>query len=283
MDVKKSTKPQSLAPQKRRAVVFLAWGNQHIQMMQRCINSPCFPHYPTFLITDEHTEVDEPLGRLHVRRVAFNLMGHKGHARKGELWEHLPADYDTFLFLDVDTQVLGDLSLGFDKAEQFGVAMAQAAHYSLEHFRSYEEVMIREGVEPRGQLVFGSGVIFFSRTPPVAKVFETYRRLCAEYSSTPEARWGDQPNFSLAMELCNLNPYTLSTGFNHRAFGEWISGDIRVWHSYEPVPGNVNDLNPVFPRQYSRKRKRIVSVGRASPRSWLLSIAKHLVSWKRTG
>ena len=41
--------------------------------------------------------------------------------------------------------------------------------------------------------------------------------------------WNEQPYLSLAMELLNFNPYTLSPSFNHRAFGELISGPIRIW------------------------------------------------------
>jgi hypothetical protein len=247
----------------RRAIIFLAWGDKHIAEMQRCIaESPGLPDYPIFLITDHDTRVDDLGGRITVRRVTFKLMGLKGHARCGELWDHIPPEFDTYLYLDVDTRVLGDVSLGFDKAEQYGMALAQAAHYSLEHFKKYSEVMLAEGVEPRGQLIYGAGVIFFTRQPRCEKVMKTYRRLCATYSDTPEARWGDQPHLSLAMELNDLNPYTLTTGFNHRAFGEWISGEVRVWHSYTPVPGNVNVLQPVFPRCYSPEAKEVVNAWR---------------------
>lgn len=254
--VKGFSRPSS----KRRAIIFLAWGADHIGELYRCIDESLLPDYPIFLITDHDTPFDHP--KVTVRRVDFKLMGLKGHARCGELWDHIPPEFDTYLYLDVDTRILGDISLGFEKAEQCGMALAQAAHYSLEHFRAYSEVMIAEGVEPKGQLIYGAGVIFFARTPHVEKVMREYRRLCAQYSDTPEARWGDQPHLSLAMELHKLNPYTLSTGFNHRAFGEWISGEIRVWHSYKPVPDNVNELDPVFPRCYSRDAKEIISAGR---------------------
>ena len=247
---------------KRRAIIFLAWGEEHIAEMHRCIDESTLPDYPIFLITDHDTPIPAPHPRVTVRRVDFKLMGLKGHARCGELWDHIPPEFDTYLYLDVDTRILGDISLGFDKAEQHSMALAQAAHYSLEHFRNYSEVMIAEGVEPRGQLIYGAGVIFFARNTHVEKVMREYRRLCAQYSDTPEARWGDQPHLSLAMELHGINPYTLSTGFNHRAFGEWISGEIRVWHSYKPVPENVNVLDPIFPRCYSRDAKEIVSAGR---------------------
>jgi hypothetical protein len=262
MNLFKNIKNRFAKLAKRRAIVFLAWGEKHIAEMWKCIGESELPDYPLFLITNEGTSVDVADDRLTVLRVDFKLMGRKGHARCGELWDHIPPGFDTYLYLDVDTRVIGDITLGFEKAEQHGMALAQAAHYSLEHFRNYSEVMIQEGLEPHGQLVYGAGVIFFSRSKRVERVMRTYRRLCAQYSSTPEAKWGDQPHLTLAMELHNLNPYTLSTGFNHRAFGELISGEIRIWHSYKPVPENVNDLDPVFPRCYSNEKKEIVNARR---------------------
>lgn len=254
-------------PPKKRAIVFLAWGEKYINEMQQCIKESILPNYPIFLITDEDTKVNENDKRFQVLRVNFKLTGRRGHARCGELLDHIPKEFDTYLYLDVDTRILGDISLGFDKAEKYGMAMSQAAHYSLEYFRDYSEVMIKEGIKPRGQLIYGAGVIFFSLKLKVVKVLRTYRRLCAQYSDTPDAKWGDQPHLTMAMELNDLNPYTLSTGYNHRAFGEWISGEIRIWHSYKPVPDNVNDLDPVFPRCYSNREKKIVNVRSLNKRS----------------
>ncbi|NOR69473.1 MAG: hypothetical protein GQ532_07225 [Methylomarinum sp.] len=243
----------------RRAIVFLAWGEKYIGEIRECIDESILPDVPIFLITDRDTDVSELDGHVQIRRTDFQLTGRRGNGRKAEIWENLPDEFDTFLYLDVDTRVLGDVSLGFDKAEQWGIAISQAAHYSLEDFRDYRDVMVVEGIEPRGQIVYGAGVYFFSRSPQTAAVFSSYRRLVAQYSCTPEPRWGDQPHLTLAMELNDFNPYTLSTGFNHRAFGEWISGQIRIWHSYKPVPENVNELDPVFPRCYANSTRRIIS------------------------
>lgn len=242
---------------KRRGIVFLAWGDKHVAEMQRCVQESQLPDYPIFLITDESTPVEPFTDRLQVVRTRFQLHGHKGHAKKCELVKHLPEGFDSMLFLDVDTRVLGDISLGFDKTEQYGIAMAQAAHYSLDHFKNFATIMVQEGVEPRGQLLYNSGVLFFSMKPRVRQVFELWLRLGEKYSEAP---LGDQAYLTLAMEMLDFNPYTLSTSYNHRGFSELISGEIRIWHSYQPVPENVNDLNPVFPRRYERREGKIVRV-----------------------
>ncbi len=231
---------------KRRGIVFMAWGAEYVEAIRKLVQESQLPDYPLFLVTDEHTPVDGFDDRLDVIRTEFEL---DGKARKCELGEHLPQGFDSLLFLDVDTRILGDISLGFDKAEKHGIAMAQAAHYSLEYFKDFSRIMISEGIEPRGQLLYNSGVIFFSLTPRVRKVFELWIKLGTRYSDAP---WSDQTYLTLAMELLGFVPYTLSTGYNHRAFGELISGEIRIWHSFKPVPENVNSLEPVFPRRYQR-------------------------------
>jgi len=121
----------------------------------------------------------------------------------------------------------------------------------LDRFKDFYEIMELEGVEPRGQLLYNSGVVFFSTDPAVLQVWRLSEALARKY---PEAPWSDQPYLTLALEMLGVNPYTLSTGYNHRAFGELISGVIRIWHSYKPVPYNVNDLQPEFPRRYEDGR-----------------------------
>jgi hypothetical protein len=158
---------------------------------------------------------------------------------------------DTLLFLDVDTRVVGDISLGFDKAERHGIAMAQAPHYSLDYFKSFSVVMREEGLEPRGQLLYNSGVIFFRLEERVLKVWDLAHELAHRH---PDAPWGDQTYLTLAMELLEFNPYTLTTGYNHRAFGELISGETRIWHSYHPVPEGLNESPGVFPRRFEDGR-----------------------------
>lgn len=237
-----------------RAIVFMAWGEKYVSTIRELIQASQLPDYPLFLVTDEDTPVIGFGTRLQVIRTQFEL---HGKARKCELYRHLPEGFDSILFLDVDIRILGDISLGFEKAERHGIAMAQAAHYSLDHFKGFSRIMRLEGVEPRGQLLYNSGVIFFSLKPDVREVFELWMKLGLKH---PDAPWGDQTYLTLAMELLDFLPYTLSTGYNHRAFGELISGEIRIWHSYKPVPDNVNDLNPEFPRRY--EGGKIVPVNR---------------------
>lgn len=224
------------APDKR-AIVFLAWGDKAIAQIVRCLSESKLPDYPVYLITDVATNTDPLPKNVSIVLTEFTIAGNR---RKNALIRDMPDGLETILFLDTDTVVLGDVSLGFDMAEKFGVAMAPAPHYSLGDFRNFRTIMKQEGVQPRGQIVYNSGVVFLSlKYPKVRPIFERALSLAEKYEGTP---WGDQPFLSLAMELEGFHPYALSPSFNHRGFGELISGSIHIWHSNAKIPDNAGNL-----------------------------------------
>ena len=236
-----------MSTKNNRAIVFLSWGAKHIQLVADCIRESRLPPYPIFLITDATTDVGTLPAGIEVVRQEAAL---SGKARKTEFLIRLPEQIETALLLDADTRVIGDISLGFEKAEQHGIAMVSAPHYSLADFRSFGEVMLNEGVTPLGQIIYNSGVIFCTpHRPNVRAVFDTALALAQKYR---DREWSDQTYLSLALELQNFNPYTLSPSFNYRAFGELISGSIRIWHSYEPPPKNAASLEKGYLHRYEK-------------------------------
>ena len=151
---------------------------------------------------------------------------------------------------DSDVRVLADISLPFEKAERHGLAMAPAPHYSLPNFRDFGEFMRREGIEPRNELVYNAGIVFFdSRRADVLEVFRLARELALAPDEEDKA-WGDQPFITFAMELLGFNPYTLSPSYNYRGFGELASGSIRIWHSRDPAPPDSASLHPRYLHRY---------------------------------
>src|SRR5438309_7163208 len=230
-----------------RAIVFFAWGAKFIDQVASCIRESQLPKYPIFVITDAATDVSGLPPDVEVVRRDSQL---SGKARKTELLTLLPEQIETALVLDADTRVIDDVSLGFEKAEQHGIAMAPAPHYSLADFRDFRQVMLSEGVTPRGQIIYNSGVIFCApHRPDVEAVFESTLVLAKKYRAQV---WSDQTYLSLAIELQGFNPYTLSPSFNYRAFGELISGSIRIWHSYEPLPPNAGPLEKGYLHRYEK-------------------------------
>jgi hypothetical protein len=230
-----------------RAIVFPAWGAEWIDRVGSCVRESQLPRYPIFLITDAATDISALPAGIEVIRRDCQL---SGKARKTEFFPCLPEQIETALFLDADTRVIGDISLGFEKAEQHGMAIVPAPHYSLADFRDFRQVMVNEGVTPLGQIIYNSGVMFCQpHRPEVRAVFDLTLSLAQKYR---DKIWSDQTYLSLAMELKGFNPYTLSPSFNYRAFGELISGSIRIWHSYEPLPANAASLEKGYLHRYEK-------------------------------
>ncbi|MBW1743298.1 MAG: hypothetical protein JRJ47_07690, partial [Deltaproteobacteria bacterium] len=123
------------------AVIFLAWGERCMQETLSCIRESRLPDAGLFLITDRQTQVptcDDV--DLSVIRAEFQQ---DGLLRKTEIGDFIPSGFDAYLFLDCETRVLGEISLGFEKAQQHGMAMVQAPHYSLDHFFKFNRIMER--------------------------------------------------------------------------------------------------------------------------------------------
>ncbi len=231
----------------KRAIVFPGWGEKHIALVAECIRESRLPDCPLFLMTDETSKVEGLPASVQVLRRACRL---SGKARKLELFASLPNEIETALLLDADTRVIDDISLGFEKAEQHGIAIVPAPHYSLADFRGFREVMLKEGVTPRGQMIYNSGVLFCTpQRPDVRAVFDLSLKLAQKYAHEV---WSDQTYLSLAIEMENFNPHTLSPSFNYRGFGELISGSIRIWHSYEPLPKNAGSLEEGYLHRYEK-------------------------------
>src|SRR5439155_25742843 len=85
-----------------------------------CIRESQLPPHPIFVITDAATDVTGLPAGIEVVRRDCHL---SGKARKTEFFNCLPEEIETALLLDADTRVIGDISLGFEKAEQHGIAI----------------------------------------------------------------------------------------------------------------------------------------------------------------
>lgn len=104
--------------------------------------------------------------------------------------------------------------------------------------------MEAEGVRKSGQLQYNTGVIFFSLTDETRRAFRLWRELGRKYVNSA---FSDQPFFTLAMEKSNFSPYTLSPSYNYRGFGDSISGIVRIWHSHQEMPENINQFECAWP------------------------------------
>lgn len=234
----------------KRAILYVAYGNKFLEFIHKAIQSPQFPEYPIYLLTDKRTPIESSDLFHEILRIDFEL---EGHLRKSELVKILPDEEITFLYLDTDTIILDDVSLGFEKAEQYGMAVTQAPVYSMDNYELFQDIMRAEGVEPKGNLMYNAGVIFFHLNSTTRAVLNEYHDLCDKYKTETD---NDQFLLNVVFEKLSFNPYTLSPSYNYRALGELLSGNVRIWHSWHDVPKNINSRT--IPFAWRSKNGRIV-------------------------
>ena len=237
-----------------RAVVWVNWGNSQQTLLTRSIDS-AKRHIDAdfFVVSDTALALPSDVTLLH-----FDYRT-RGFTRKAEvLSTALPAGYTVYLFLDADTVVLDSVECGFQKAENFGLALSGAPTYLLDEYHRTSEILVAAGLEPHGQLMFNSGVMFFSNKALESGVFDTWLKLCEKHSSKMR---GDQEILTIAIEAMKFNPWVLSKSYNTRGRYEVIIGRTRIWHQRSAVPEHINSYqNPYPPRLLARGKLRELSL-----------------------
>ena len=229
----------------KRAIVWFCWGERFIDEAIDSARSAAAIEADRILITDADGAKYAKDNPAFTSIVQTQLI-HANNLDKSRLIDLLPDGYDTFLYLDTDTKIVGDVSLGFAKAERHGIAMAPAPNYNLPEFFNFARIMRELGVEPAGQMMFNTGVIFFQLTAAVRQVLERWRDLCASVGAKNDFP-RDQPFLNLALEQCGVTPYVLSPLYNYRGLGEYAVGNIRIWHSHFAPPPDLNDFENAWP------------------------------------
>jgi hypothetical protein len=229
----------------KRAIVWFSWGERFIDEAIDSARSAAAIEADRVLITDAEgaTYVN---GNTVFTSIVQTQLIHANNLEKSRLVDLLPDGYDTFLYLDTDAKIIGDVSLGFAKAEQHGIALAPAPNYNLAEFFNFARIMHELGVEPADQIMYNSGVIFFHLTAAVRQVLERWRDLCATVGTTSDFP-RDQPFLNLALEQCGITPYVLSPLYNYRGLGEYAVGNIRIWHSHFAPPPDLNGFENAWP------------------------------------
>jgi hypothetical protein len=229
----------------KRAIVWFCWGKRFIGEAIGNANSAAAVAADRILITDAegaHYAKDNPA----FSSIVQTQLVHANNLEKSRLIDLLPDGYETFLYLDTDAKIVGDVSLGFAMAERHGIAMAPAPNYNLPEFFNFARIMRELGIEPADQMMFNSGVVFFHLTAAVRQVLERWRDLCATVGVKHDFP-RDQPFLTLALESCGVTPYVLSPLYNYRGLGEYAVGNIHVWHSHDAPPPDLNVFEHAWP------------------------------------
>lgn len=228
----------------KRAIIWLCWGEEFIRDAIESSRSTLPIEADRVLITDAAGAMCATDSAAFSSVIPIEPI-YRNNLEKSRLVDLIPHGYDTYLYLDTDTRVIGDVTLGFDKAERHGIALAPAPNYNLNEYFNFARLMPRFGVEPADQFMFNAGIIYFHMTATVRQVLERWRDLAAV--GADENFTHDQPFLTLAMEQLGYTPYVLSPLYNYRSLGEYAVGQIRTWHSHFPLPSDVNDFKEAWP------------------------------------
>jgi hypothetical protein len=228
----------------KRGVVWLCWGQSFVAEAVVSARSAPIRHLDRFLITDEVGAEQAKESGAFTAIIRTRLV-HANNLENSRLIDLLPDGYESFLYLDCDTHIIGDVTFGFAKAEQHGIAMAPAPNYNLSEYFGFGSTMKTIGIEPADQLMYNSGVIFFRLTESVRRVLNRWRELCEIGAKSGVT--SDQVFLTLAFEQLGFVPYVLSPLYNYRGLGEYAVGKIRIWHSRHFPPANLNEFDMAWP------------------------------------
>jgi hypothetical protein len=182
-----------------------------------------------------------------VRAVHPDLPVHVETLAEGSTWLEKARMYDlspfeTTLFLDADTTVLGNLDFGFAKAERHDVACC---------ISECPWGRRNTGLAAQGDIIeYNSGVIFFTRnTKPL---FDAWKERTRTLDSSVRhmhngemkvMKSSDQASFSQALDDLGISPFVLPLNWNfrpiwHRSF----FGPIKIWHDRRDAPADLQKL-----------------------------------------
>lgn len=210
---------------KKRGVVYMVFNKtrQLDEVMRRSIQS-VYKHHPE-------------LG-IHIEEI-----GQGSLLDKATMFERSP--FEETVFLDLDTVVLGKLDFGFEMALKHHVAMALC---EAPLARRYMNTFSDDSVE------YNTGVIFFTKSEPAAKLFAEWKRLAPITDSSIKfiavdgtigvMPSNDQGSFAKAVRDTGFNPFVLPMNWNFRPLWQRsVFGPIKIWHDYSNVPQDVLDFN----------------------------------------
>lgn len=254
-----------------RAVLLVGWGKQGTLAAEDAAE-----RLPQGLQYDVFIASDFPLSRQSgARRIEIEFTMPSSLRKAEAISFYAPKGYKSILYLDSDVTIFDDFAFLFEKAEKHGLALSIAPTYSLDEYRSFGEVMTREGVGHHGQLQYQAGVIVFTHQPKVKWVFDKWIELGRKHTDI----WvRDQPHLSLAMEVVGFQPFVFSKNYNLRGTYEPVIGRVRGWHSNAPVPENLNSYESAHPpRLLAKYRLRALKPREYRSDFWKWAVRNHFL------
>lgn len=207
----------------KRGVLYIVWPGRGVEAQLTRSMRSVHAHHPELGVRVERLPVGSSL------------------LDKARMMELSP--FESTLFLDADTVVLGDLTEGFDRAEATGVACCICECPWARRYPSLSQ--------HRNLIEYNTGVLFF--TNYATELFKQWQRLSTTLDSrlpfkTPdgpcEMECNDQASFAEAVRITHRIPHVLPLNWNFRPrWHHGAFGPIKVWHDPCVVPDAVHRWN----------------------------------------
>lgn len=198
-----------------RGVLYLAWGNIG-PLLERSLVS----------LRKWHPDI-----RIDIQE----LPGDSTFLDKATMYERSP--FDTTLYLDADTVVMGNLDYGFQAADKFGLACCINECPWARRYRC----LSGDAIE------YNAGVMFFDKIRS-AELMRTWQACAKEVDSSSifnhvagglrKQPYNDQAGLAVAIQKTGFNPHVLPSNWNFRPeYQQTLVGPVKVWHDYcDPEP-----------------------------------------------
>jgi hypothetical protein len=214
----------------RRGVLYVVWGDAVQPVLQRSIAS----------VRKHHPELP-----IHVVTLPSHLDAHAGLLEKSRMMDMTP--FDSTLFLDADTVVLGRLDFGFRQAERHGLACTIGECPWAGRYAGLSGDLIE----------YNTGVLFFTRK--AAPVFERWKEVAPTLDSSflhippgdekvvGRMPFNDQAGFAKAVDDTGFLPAALPHNWNFRPRWQFsFFGPLKIWHEYVDPPESLLKVNAYY-------------------------------------
>jgi hypothetical protein len=194
-----------------RGVLYIAWGDKAEKPLARSIAS----------LKQWHPELEYRVARAD---------GSRGLLHKDAMYDLSP--FDSTLYLDADTVVMGRLDFGFRTLDLHGLVCCICENPWLKRYHGHDD-----------SIEYNTGVLFFDRTTKDA--FEEWKTLSPLTPGLIHDRGvmpnNDQWGFSVMANRRYRQPFILPMNWNLRPIWQTAAfGPIKIWHDYsDPSPGLV--------------------------------------------
>lgn len=212
----------------KRGIISIYWGDESKLPISRLQTS----------VKKYHPELEHKLIRIDA-----NHNDPKSLNNKSLMFDLSP--FDETLFLDIDTEVMGDLSFGFDKARDHSIAISIC---ESPWAKRYTKIFSGDEIE------YNTGVIFFNKNSK--SIFDRWKILANEIDTsiigmengvTIKMPSNDQGSFAMAIKQEKFNPYVLPYNWNFRPNSyRSFFGPIKIWHDYSDPPDALYALNKYY-------------------------------------